>query len=32
MTKNIGIRMVYSMAEKIGYQNILGLNILTIHI
>ena len=31
-TKNIGIRMVYSMAEKIEYRNIPGLNILTIHI
>ena len=31
-TKNIGIRMVYSMAEDINYQNILGLNVLTIRI
>ena len=29
-TKNIGIRMVYAMAEDIKYQNILGLNVLTI--
>ena len=31
-TKNIGIRMVYSMAEDINYQNILGLNVLSIRI
>ena len=31
-TKNIGIRLVCSMAEKIEYRNIPGLNILTIHI
>ena len=31
-TKNIGIRMVYAMAEDIKYQNILGLNVLTIRI
>jgi len=30
VTKNIGIRMVYAMAKDIGYQNILGLNVLTI--
>ena len=30
ITKNIGIRMVYSMAESVQYQNILGLNVLTI--
>ena len=30
--KNIGIRMVYSMAESIQYQNILGLNVLTVRI
>ena len=30
--KNIGIRMVYAIARKIDYQNILGLNVLTIHI
>lgn len=30
--KNIGIRMVYSMAKDIRYQNILGLNVLTIQI
>ena len=30
--KNIGIRMVYRMAKDIQYQNILGLNVLTIRI
>ena len=30
--KNIGIRMIYSMAKDIRYQNILGLNVLTIQI
>ena len=30
--KNIGIRMVYRMAKDIEYQNILGLNVLTIRI
>ena len=30
--KNIGIRMVYRMAKKVEYQNILGLNVLTIRI
>ena len=29
---NIGIRMVYGMAEKIEYHNILGLNVVTIRI
>lgn len=32
ITKNFGIRMVYSMAKEISYQNILGLNVLTIRI
>jgi anti-sigma regulatory factor (Ser/Thr protein kinase) len=32
ITKNFGIRMVYSMAKDITYQNILGLNVLTIRI
>ncbi|MBQ3864737.1 MAG: ATP-binding protein [Clostridia bacterium] len=32
VTKNIGIRMVYAMAEEIRYQTILGLNVLTIRI
>ena len=32
MTRNIGIRTVYSIAEDIKYQNILGLNVLTIRI
>ena len=32
VTRNIGIRMVYRMAKDIQYQNILGLNVLTIRI
>ncbi len=31
-TKNIGIRMVYRLTDRIDYQNILGLNVLTIRI
>ena len=31
-TKNIGIRLIYSIAEHIRYQNLLGLNVLTIRI
>ena len=30
--KNIGIRMVFKMAKDVQYQNILGLNVLTIRI
>ncbi len=30
--KNIGIRMIYAMAKSVQYQNILGLNVLTIRI
>ncbi|MBE5996835.1 MAG: hypothetical protein E7240_05705 [Lachnospiraceae bacterium] len=30
--KNIGIRMIFRMAEKITHQNILGLNVLTIRV
>ncbi len=30
--KNIGIRMVYAMAQDVRYQNILGLNVLTVRI
>ncbi len=30
--KNIGIRMIYKMTDQINYQNILGLNVLTIRI
>ena len=30
--KNIGIRMIYNMAESIWYQNILGMNVLTIRV
>lgn len=32
ITKNIGIRMIFRMARDIQYQNILGLNILTVRI
>ena len=32
ITKNIGIRMVYKMTDRIEHQNILGLNVLTIRI
>jgi len=31
-TKNIGIRMVYRIADDVQYQNILGLNVLTIRL
>ena len=27
---NIGIRLVYGLADKVDYQNLLGLNVLTI--
>ena len=30
--KNVGIRIVYQIAQSIEYQNILGLNVLTIRI
>lgn len=30
--KNIGIRMMHAIAEDVKYQNILGLNVLTIKI
>lgn len=30
--KNIGIRLVYSLASDIKYQNLLGMNVLTIRI
>ena len=30
--QNIGIKLVYGMAEKVYYQNLLGLNVLTIQI
>ena len=30
--KNIGIRMVFRLASEVKYQNILGLNVLTIRI
>ena len=32
ITKNIGIRMVFKMAQDVQYQNILGLNVLTVRI
>ena len=31
-TRNIGIRMIYRIADSIEYNNILGLNVLTAHI
>lgn len=30
--KNIGIRLVYNIASEVNYQNLLGLNVLTIRI
>ena len=30
--KNAGIRMVYKIAQSVEYQNILGMNVLTIKI
>ena len=30
--KNIGIRMVYKIAKEVQYQNVLGLNVLTLKI
>ena len=32
ITKNIGIRMIYKMIKNIDYQNVLGLNVLTMKI
>ena len=32
ITKNIGIRMVFKIANEVKYQNILGMNVLTIRI
>ena len=32
VAKNIGIRMVYKIARDVQYQNILGLNVLTLRI
>ncbi|MBR0092963.1 MAG: ATP-binding protein [Lachnospiraceae bacterium] len=32
ITKNIGIRMVYDIAESVSYQNILGMNVLTVRV
>ena len=31
-TKNVGIRMIYKIAQDVQYQNMLGLNVLTIRI
>ncbi len=30
--ENLGIRMVFKIAKKVQYQNVLGLNVLTLHI
>ena len=32
LLKNIGIRMVYKIAKDVQYQNVLGLNVLTLKI
>ena len=32
LTRNIGLRMIFGMAEEIDYQSILGMNVLTIRI
>ena len=32
MGKNVGIRLVYGMARDVSYQNLLGLNVLTMRI
>ena len=32
VTKNIGIRMVFKIAQDVQYQNVLGLNVLTIRV
>ena len=32
MGKNVGIRLVYSMASSVSYQNLLGMNVLTMRI
>ena len=29
---NVGIRLVYRIADKVRYQNLLGLNVLTIRL
>ena len=31
-SKNVGIRLVYSIAKEVSYQNLLGMNVLTIRI
>ena len=30
--KNIGIRMIYRLADEVTYQNLLGLNVLSIRL
>lgn len=30
--KNVGIRLVYGIADDVSYQNLLGMNVLTIRI
>ena len=32
MGRNVGIRLVYRMARDVSYQNLLGLNVLTMRI
>ena len=32
LTKNIGIRMIYKIMKDVNYQNLLGLNVLTVRI
>ena len=32
MGKNVGIRLVYGMTRDVSYQNLLGLNVLTMRI
>ena len=32
MGKNVGIRLVYRMTETVSYQNLLGMNVLTMRI
>ena len=32
MGKNVGIRLVYRMAETVSYQNLLGMNVLSMRI
>ena len=32
MGKNVGIQLVYGMAREVRYQNLLGMNVLTIEL